>query len=534
MTSLTQHYRSRLTASKLLSDPELLLTSPEGFGLVNATPLQRAIACVLKSNSMPDRLWADTTVQAAFGGYRPTAEEMGGIDELGIVAGIRGGKTLMASMGMVFASQNVDLEHGRGQHMVAGEVPRVSLVSVSVDQSEAAYNYIRGALTEKPALKHLLIGEPTVDTITVRHPTGRPIEICVVAGSKAGSSLVGRWCAGVIFDEAPLMALGEGGVRDIKDMVTNVRPRMLSGARIMYIGSPWGNSGFIYDLFHQSWGKRNPVTVFIKAQGDWLNPVAWSEAEQARVKAKDEKAYRLNFLAEFMDPESSMYSSVSVDNAMKRSEVVRPPDPTKTYTAAIDPGMSSNSWTFGIAETEDNVRYDVVLAKQWTGSGAAPLVAGEIFDEMLPDLLAYRCTGSVKTDQWAAMPLVEIALTRGIGLSPLTITKANKFKLYASVGVRLDSGYLSLPPIPEVRQDLLNVKKRITGDGVKVILPETADGRHCDYAAMLALLVGDYLQSSAEVMTKADAIAAALDELEELEEYDPYGDEEMVDNRDDA
>ncbi len=529
MTSILDAYRSKATASRLLQDPELLLTAPEGFGLTKATPLQRAIACLIKSWNIPDRLWADPTVQAAFNGYRPTAEDA--TDELGIVAGIRGGKTLMASMAVVYATQNVDLDTGRGLNMVRGEVPRVSIVSVSVDQAETAFGYIKGAVTGSPALQHLLVGEPTVDTITLRHPTGRPIEICVVAGSRAGSSLVGRWCAGVIFDEAPLMALGEGGKIDLKDMATNVRPRMLSGARIMYIGSPWGNSGFIHDLFQQNWGKPRPVCVFVKARGDWLNPSVWTPEEQERIKKKDERSYRLNFEAEFMDPESSMYSSFSVDAAMQRTELVKPPEAGKTYTAAIDPGMSSNSWTFGIAETEDNIKFDVVLAKQWTGSGAHPLVAGEVFDEMLPDLIAYGCTGSVKTDQWAAMPLVEIALTRGIGLSPLTITKANKFKLYASVGVRLDSAFLSLPPMPDMRQDLLNVKKRITGDGVKVILPETADGRHCDYAAMLALLIGDYLQSSGEVAKKAEVVETDADD-EDFEPHDPYGDDELMDNRD--
>lgn len=527
MTDLLASYRARGTASRLLDDPELLLTDPMGFGLRKATPLQRAIAWLVRGSTIPDRLWDDPTVQAALGGRRPVAEEA--TNELGIVAGIRGGKTLMASMAVVYATQHVDLDHGPGENMVKGEVPRVSIVSVSIDQAETAFSYIKGAVMGSPALQQLLVGEPTADTITLKHPSGRPIEICVVAGSRAGSSLVGRWCAGVIFDEAPLMALGEGGKIDIKDMATNVRPRMLKGARIMYIGSPWGNSGFIYEMFNKNWGKPKPVCVFVKARGDWLNPTVWTVEEQERIKAVDERSYRLNFEAEFMDPESAMYSSVSVDAAMQRSELVKPPDPDKTYSAAIDPGFTSNSWTFAIAETSDNVRFDVVLAKQWTGSSAAPLIAGEVFDEMLPDLQAYRCQHSVKTDQFAAQPLVEIALTRGIGLSPLTITRANKFKLYASVGVRIDSAYLSLPPIPEMRGDLLGVVKRVTPDGVKVVLPETADGRHCDYAAVLALLIGDYLQPSSEVK---QAVAALDDDDTDEEPWDPYGDDERIDNRD--
>jgi hypothetical protein len=510
-----------------MQDPELLLTDPAGFALVNATPLQRAIAWLVGTGSVPLRFWEDADVRVAFGDVRPTGETL--IDEFGIVAGIRGGKTLMAAMAVAWATQHVDLDTGPGANMVRGEVPRVSIVSVSKDQADTAFGYLRGAFEGSPALRPLLIGDPTADTIMVRHPSGRPIEICVVAGSKAGSSLVGRWCAGVIFDEAPLMALDEGLVR-LSEMATNVRPRMLAGARIMYIGSPWGNSGFIYDLFNQNFGKPNPTCTWVRARGWMLNPVAWTEENQARLKAKDERSYRLNCLAEFMDPESAMYASVSVDKAMARTELIRPPEPGKVYTAAIDPGFSSNSWTFVVAETEDNVRFDVVFATQWTGSGEAPLKAGDVFDEMLPTLVEYGCTGSVKTDQYAAPPLVEIALTKGIGLSPLTITKANKFKLYASVGVRLDSGYLSLPPIPEMRADLLNVKKRVTGDGIKAVLPETADGRHCDYAAALALLIGDYLESSQEM--KAGTPVQILDDDDVDESQVNWFDDEPLDNRD--
>lgn len=524
---LAEHYRASLTSARLLQDPELFLTDPRGFALRKASPLQRAIAWLIGTGEIPDRLWEVDDVRTAFGNARP--EKSWEVDEMGILAGIRGGKTLMAAMAVTWATQHVNLDDGPGEHMVRGEIPRVSIVSVSKDQAETAFRYIKGAVEGSPALSQLMVGKPTADTITMRHPSGRPIEICVVAGSAAGSSLVGRWCAGVIFDEAPMMALGEGGVISLKDMATSVRLRMLKGAKILYIGSPWGNSGFIYDLFHQNFGREKPTALFIRAQGWMLNPNEWTPEKMEYAKRKDERAYRLNCLAEFMDPESAMYSSFSVDQAMAGRGVIKPPEDGKTYTASIDPGFSSNSWTFGIAETVDNVRYDVVYAHQWTGTGQSPLVAGEVFDEMLPTLHAYRCAGSVKTDQYAAAPLVEIALTRGIGLSPLTITKANKFKLYSSVGVRLDSGYLSLPPLPEMRQDILNVKKRITTDGVKVVLPETADGRHCDYAAMLALLVGDYLQSSAEATKQAKA--AAVEDDDDVD-WTPREEEEEYDNRD--
>ncbi len=151
---------------------------------------------------------------------------------------------------------------------------------------------------------------------------------------------------------------------------------------------------------------------------------------------------------------------------------------------------------------------------------------------MLPLLQAYRCERSVRTDQYAAPPLIEIALSKGIGLSQITITTANKYKLYSSIGVRLDNEYLKLPRNEAMRSDILNVKKRVAGTGgFKVVLPETNDGRHCDYAATLAILCGDYLESSGEVQRKAEAQAARLEDDDDVD-WTPREEEEEYDNRD--
>jgi hypothetical protein len=533
MSSLTDQYRAKLTGSRLMNDPEELLTSPAGFGVTQATVLQRAVAWVMCCGYCPDRLWAEPDVQEAFGGVRPGLKSF---NEMGVFAGIRGGKTIMAGLAVVFATQNIDLSKGRGASLIRGEVPRVSIVSVSKDQAENAFNYIRGAVEGSSALSPLLVGKPTTDTITLRHPSGRDMEICVVAGSKAGSSLVGRWCAGVIFDEAPLMSLEDDGLINIRDMATNVRPRMLGGAKILYIGSPWGNDGFIYNICQDNFGKADQKVVVVRARGDKLNPTAWTKEEQEFLRDNDERSYRVNFLAEFMDPESAMYSSASVDLAMRRADMALPPEPGKRYTAAMDPGTRGNAWTFGIAETDDNVRFNVVFACQWRG-GSTPLVPSEVFKEMAEHCALYGCAASVRTDQWSVDAMRELALQAGIGLSPLTITVANKTKLYESVKVRLDEKLLELPPDQVMRSDLLNVKKRVIPDGgFKVVLPETNDGRHCDYAAMLALLCGDYLQPSSEAAKMAKKAEVFDDPMEEAEQL-PYNslpgwDNEPTDNQD--
>jgi hypothetical protein len=152
---------------------------------------------------------------------------------------------------------------------------------------------------------------------------------------------------------------------------------------------------------------------------------------------------------------------------------------------------------------------------------------------MAVDLEAYGCKESCKTDQWSVDAMRELALQHGIGLSLTTITAADKTKLYESVKVRLDEHLLELPPEPALRSDLLNVKKRVSADGgFKVVLPETNDGRHCDYAAMLALLCGDYLQSSGE--TRAAEVKPATPEDPDDIDWSLVrdDDDEPIDNRD--
>ena len=44
------------------------------------------------------------------------------------------------------------------------------------------------------------------------------------------------------------------------------------------------------------------------------------------------------------------------------------------------------------------------------------------------------------------------------------------------------------------REDLLRVRKRVGNGTANVVLPETTDGRHCDYAPSLALAMSRWLK----------------------------------------
>lgn len=493
-------YRDHLVAHTAWESLEELVTSPDGFGLDTATPVQRAWCWVLQNNTVPDHLWAVAEVQETFGGVRPMERGDFVSREILLLAGVRGAKTLICGAACVWFAIKCDLSQGPGRYLKRGERPRVSLVSARMSNAQEAFNYVRGALTEQPRLMPLLHGEPKKDSLTVRHPTGRLIDIKVVAMSaRQGVNLVSRWCAGVLFDEAPRMVADDSdGKVNLDGMVRGVRARMLAGAPIMYIGSPVGAVGYVYNLFIQNFGKtHNRVTVG-RAKGSWLNPVHWTperiEALKSNPQTYDD--YLTDELAQFRDVESQMFTHAGVAQCMREGPMTIAPVPGKKYTAVIDPATRGNAWTLIIANSEDNVKFQVNLAMEWIGSKMAPLSSRIVFQRIKEVIKPYGIE-VVGTDQWAIDPLRDIAREEGLDLAPAPFSKVNKTKRYLAVKFRVDAGLLDLPPVENMREDLLFVKQLIKGNGdIDVKLPESADGRHCDFAAGLALLCGGYIEES--------------------------------------
>lgn len=496
--SSLEQFLAHAQAELFFDSLEELVTSEEGFGLTTATNLQRAVCWVIQNNTIPDHLWEDEVVQEACGHVRPDGVGPGNVREFLLLAGVRGAKTLICAAACVWFAVKVDLSKGVGAYLKAGEVPRVSLVSALKDNANEAFNYVKGALESKPRLRPLLIDEPTMGAVRIRHPSGREIHIRIIAMRGQGVSLVSRWSAGVLFDEAPRMSSDDAdGKINLSGMVNAVRSRMLPGCPIMFIGSPVGAIGYVYKLYEEHFSKESSVTV-IKAKGEWLNPVHWTPelVEHYRTNPRLADDYRTDCLAEFRDVEMQMFSLSVIERAMARGPVMLAPEEGRTYAACMDPAGRNNACTLVVGTTDDNIRFTVAVAKDWQGSKAAPLDFNNVFPE-IRDVIAPYGSPSVVSDQWAIDPLRSLAVHHKINLSSIAFTPQNKVKLYKAVQTRMNSGLIDLPYHEEMKNDLLRVKLVVKSNGEpSVKLAETADGRHCDFAAVLALLCGGHLEET--------------------------------------
>lgn len=472
------------------SSLEWKLTDRLAFGLTTASNCQRAV-CRIADGVELDELARDRAVIAGLGGTcdgLPTVRPL----EMFLISGIRTAKSLTAACGAFHMATTCDVSSLR-----PGEIPRVSVVSLKKDNADVIMNHLVGSLQASPLLRPFLMGEPSDGGLMLRHPTGRPIEVCVVAGSRAGASLVSRWSAGCIFDEFPRMVGGDDGVVNWDDSRQAVLLRLLRGCQLWHIGSPWAPYGPAYEAVTEHHGKPTTQRVVFRAPAYDMNPVTWTPERVAEARAADPDAAKTDVDAEFATPEAAMFSLASVTACTRKFPLVIPPQPGHTYYAAMDPATRGNGWTLAIA-TRIEGKAVVVRAEEWIGSRDEPLDPADVLLEVAKILGPYSIR-TVHSDQVMGDALIRLARDAGLSLSQWTIPRVQQAQKFLAIRTQMDLGKVDLPPVPHMRTDLLHIRKRVTPTGVTVDYPMTSDGRHCDFGPALMLVLTKALPEPVEV-----------------------------------
>ncbi len=477
---------------------EWVLCDEAAFGLTTASPLQRAICRIADGRPLRE-LADDPIVLRALGGTAPACMVPPAPPrELAILSGIRVGKSLLAGALAFHWSQTCDVSR-----LGPGEVPRVSIVSLTKDLADVVFAHVVGRLQSSPILSGLVLGESQADCITVRHPTGRPIEIKVVAGSRAGASLVARWSAGTIFDEFPRMVGESDGVVNWDDSRKGVVLRLLPGAQLMHIGSPWMPDGPAYKLVADCWGKPTAEMVVVKAPAFDMNPVYWTP-ERVDEARKQPDAFRTDVMAEFATQEQMLFSVESLTKAIKPEAG---PEPGHTYTASMDPATRGNAWGLGFF-TRTGKTMRLVRYTEKAGTRAAPLSPRDVFrDVIAPECRKYGVI-SIQTDNYYIDALQDVAREFGLSLVANHTTDAERTEKFMAIKARVDLGDVEL--VEAVRADLMRLRKRVTQNGIQIVLPATSDGRHCDAAPVVMLGIGRYLRDVEPEKPRQDPEAARM------------------------
>lgn len=485
---------------------ERFFLDPNLFNLPTATPLQRALCRIAQGVPLAELASHPHVVSGL--GYAPgtVVPDMPRPRKMVILSGIRTAKSLFVACNAVYAALTCDVKPCGVAELRKGEYPRVYVVSLKKETAEIVFNHIVGTVMASPVLSQFVLGEPTQEKITILHPTGVPIDIVVTPLDRAGGSLVGRWCAGCIFDEAPRMAGQQDGVRNYDDTEAAVIHRLLKGAQVMAIGSPWAPYGPIYEVVEERWGKPGKDVVVVKAPGPHMNPFYWTEEAVEEAKANNQIAYRTDVLAEFVDAENAMFEAGVVEQATRASPMHLEPDFRFSYVAAMDPATRQDSWTFVMCTKLPNGKKAVAYHTEFLPAPGLPLKPVEVLARIALACKKYN-VDHIYTDQWAADALKDIANAFDISLSSTHVTASSKVAMFENMRTEFLRDHVELPPDPVLKRDLVSIKKRATANGLAIHVPRGGK-RHADYASALALCLSKYVDEPSPMQIPAGTTMA--------------------------
>jgi hypothetical protein len=291
---------------------EQIITSPLAFGLTSATPCQRAI-CRIHDGLPLGELAMDEDVREMVGDVDGLPDKAP--VEFLVLAAIRTFKSLFAAASILRASQVVDVSG-----CSAGDIIRISVVSLKLDNTRAIMGHLLGNIRAKTLLKGLLASKPdeaTDEHILLRHPSGRIIEVVPVPLDRAGGSITSFWSAGIVADEAPRML----GVADAIKNWTHLRDaglgRLLPGAKFCSIGSPHAPMGPIWEIVEEHWGKPTADLVVLRARGPALNPFWWTPERCDDLRRRNPTAYRSDVLCEWANVNASAFDLDQIERSMR-------------------------------------------------------------------------------------------------------------------------------------------------------------------------------------------------------------------------
>lgn len=468
---------------------EELFTSPGGFGISTATPVQRAICRAADGLPMKE-LWKFKDVRAAFGGKRPPVGKRP--RTLVVLAGTRGGKSLLGSAIAVRSGLTCDVSG-----LVPSDELRIPCLATALDTADVIYSHALG-LCQGSLLMGTVVGKPLTRSFRIAREGVNHVEIATTALSAKGSSLVARWMGGAVFDEAPRMGSEEDTVRSLKSSRRAVADRILPGGQELLIGSPYAPHGEVYEIVRERFGHPDEDVVVIRASGPMLNPYRWTPEFMEQMRRTDPFVWLTSGKGEWADPESALIPSSSIEACMS-GELDHPRRKSPKwwtpieYVAALAPAERGAGWTLVVLGTtgldKDNQRVmEQAIAQQWFGTAHEPLEPRKTLREVR-DICSQYGVDQVHMDRKFVAGLEPLAAGLDFGLVGVKMEADERLEMCDALRGAIVEHRLRLTANRQCYTDLQRVQKKPTVNGTTVHYPSSGDATACDFVQPLGIAV---------------------------------------------
>ncbi|MBX3198247.1 MAG: hypothetical protein KF894_08890 [Labilithrix sp.] len=351
----------------------------------------------------------------------------------------------------------------------------------------------------------------------------RPVAFRVFAASIAGvSGFTGIF---VVADEVAKWKDAKTLANPAAEVLASVRPTLATqpNARIILSSSPLGRFDAHYDAYEAGEAAEPGKEPFQAVAGavSWVANPTLTEEGTKLLEPDPAKWQREYAIVPSDDVSESIISKDELERVTRTGHTILEAQPGHEYWAAMDPATSGNAWTLAVGclrwspvtfvdpetdlpVTELRLKRSVVLAREWRGLPGKPLRPKAILQDMRTTLLPYG-VDTVYSDEWSFESLYDLAADVGLTLVQEPSHQNIKRERYRNLAIYVRAQQADLPPLEQVRQDLLNVRRRITRTGESIELATTPDGRHADFAPSISLLFSRPMSAPTAVANEREA-----------------------------
>lgn len=401
-------------------------------------------------------------------------------------AGGRGGKTsrLLAPKALHAAWTTPLPTLADGEHAVA------LIVSSDLVFAKQALSFCVGYVQRSSVLRAALVGEPSTESLTLKRPDGRLVDVRVrAAGAKGKGGRAFTLCfAG--FDEYCFFYDDSGVVND-REIFRACSPRIVPGGQLWMVSTPWVEGvGVLEEELAANFG-NHAETLAVRGVGTRaLNPT-WDptgEIEAKERRTDPDNADREIGAKALTAGSMHFFSREAIESSFVASQPQRlERSAHRDYFAGGDPGFKRNSSALAILERVHGVegradRFRLALLEERKPAPGMPLKPAAIAADFADLMLSYGAkefvTDSHEIDDVRSAMLAKHC-TSVIAPSPA--------ECFVALRDMLHEGRLELPEHPRLRSQLREVLARpMPGGGTQIHSPKKADGSHGDLVSALS------------------------------------------------
>ena len=256
-----------------------------------------------------------------------------------------------------------------------------------------------------------------------------------------------------------------------------------TGGRIVMTSTPYGQSGFYYDMYLE-WSQDNRAKIFqfpALKDGKPLAPGVDIRDLEIQRASMGPIRFAVEYLAEFVDDGVLFFPTTLVKSACSDYELSQYGSADGEYYMGVDWGKQNSSTVVTIVQKNRMGPHRIVFVKEFQQVS---------YDQVIGHIANYAERFKIKkclADTGAGLAQIDQLKAMGLRIEGFNFTVQSKVDLFSHLRLLMETNDLELPNIEKLKGQLISFTQEISKTG-KVML-RAPQGLHDDYVDSLALAV---------------------------------------------